>query len=193
MGHPDYVARHLQSVVQEHPLLLDRIPRVKDLQSAWLLLLHCASARANYMLRAVDPDRTGEFARAHDEGTWQCACDILQIEAAQTDTVRSIASLTVVLGGLGLRSAEWVRSSAKRANWADCIPTIDARHLAVAESLVRELEGHPHTPCRRAAQEAARSLEGVLGWSLPSWFAVLNGAGPDTHQTEEFEPGGKRG
>ena len=55
LGHPDYVARHLQSVVQEHRVLLERIPRVKDLQSAWLLLLHCASARANYMLRSVDP------------------------------------------------------------------------------------------------------------------------------------------
>ena len=61
LGHPDYVARHLQSVVQEHRVILDRIPRVKDLQS-WLLLMHCASARANYMLRSVDPDRTGEFA-----------------------------------------------------------------------------------------------------------------------------------
>ena len=86
LGHPDHVARHLQSVVQEHRVLLERIPRV---------------------------DRTGEFARAHDEGIWQCACDILQIEAAQT--------------GLGLRSAERV--------------TNDARHPVVAESLVRELEG----------------------------------------------------
>ena len=56
LGHPDFVARHLQSVVQEHRVILDRIPRVKDLQSAWLLLLHCASARANYILRSVDPD-----------------------------------------------------------------------------------------------------------------------------------------
>ena len=86
-----------------------------------------------------------------------------------------------------------MRSSAYWASWADCIPTIDARHPAVAESFVRELEGHPHTPCLRAAQEAARALEGVLGWSPPSWFAVWNGARPDTHQPEEFEPGGKRG
>ena len=193
LGHPDYVARHLQSVVQEHRVLLERIPRVKDLQSAWLLLLHCASARANYTLRSVDPNRTGEFARAHDEGIWRCACDILQIEVAQTDIVRSIASLPLVLGGLGLRSAERVRSSAYWASWADCIPTIDARHPAVAESFVRELEGHPHTPCLRAAQEAAWALEGVMGWSPPSWFAIWNGARPDTHQPEEFEPGGKRG
>ena len=28
----------------------------------------------------------------------------------------------------------------------------------------------------------------VMGWSPPSWFAVWNGARPDTHQPEEFEP-----
>ena len=83
--------------------------------------------------------------------------------------------------------------SAYWASWADCIPTTDIRHPIVAESLVRELEGHPHTPCLRAAQEAPRSLEGVLGWSPPSWSAVRNGARPDTHQPEEFEPSGKRG
>ena len=61
------------------------------------------------------------------EGIWQCACDILQIEAAQTDTVRSIAlHLPLVLGGLGLRSAERV-SSACLTGWAHCIRTIDAR------------------------------------------------------------------
>ena len=99
------------------------------------------------MLHSVDPN---------------CACDILQIEAAQTDTVRSIASLPLVLGGLGLRSAERVRSSAYWASWADCIPTIDARHPAVVESLDRDLEGHPHSPCLRAAQEAAWVLEGTI-------------------------------
>ena len=30
LGHPDFVAKHLQSVVQEHNVLLQRIPRVID-------------------------------------------------------------------------------------------------------------------------------------------------------------------
>ena len=96
------------------------------------------------MLRSVDPDRTGEFARAHDEGR-QWACDILQMEAVQADILRSIASLPLVLGGVGLRSVERV-PSAYWASWVDCIPTNDVRHLAVAESLARELVDHPHTP-----------------------------------------------
>ena len=55
LGHPHYVARHLQGIVEEHQTPLDHIPHVKDLQSASLLLLHCASARASHQLRTVDP------------------------------------------------------------------------------------------------------------------------------------------
>ena len=47
LGHEDFVEAHLRARLQDHQLLLDRIPEVPDLQSAWVLLLHCASARAN--------------------------------------------------------------------------------------------------------------------------------------------------
>ena len=63
LGHPDYVTRHLQRVEQEQQVLLDRIPSISDVQSAWFLLLHCASARA-YQLRVVRPSGVEEFAAA---------------------------------------------------------------------------------------------------------------------------------
>ena len=93
LGHPDFVARHLRSVTEEHQVLLQRIPRVRDLQSAWLLLLHCASARANHFLRAVDPSSSGDFARAHDDDIWQCTCDILHVDPVQARSVKDVASL----------------------------------------------------------------------------------------------------
>ena len=71
LGPPAFVAQHLRSVSREQQVLLDRIPLVQDLQSAWLLQLHCASARANYLMRAVSPDSTAEFAQSHDEALWQ--------------------------------------------------------------------------------------------------------------------------
>ena len=52
---------------------------MQDLQSAWLLLLHCA-ARAIYLMRAVSPDSTAEFVQSHDEALWQCLCLILRID-----------------------------------------------------------------------------------------------------------------
>ena len=80
LGHPAFVAEHLRSVSREQQVLLDRITLVQDLQSAWLLLLHCASARVNYLMRAVSPDSTAEFAQSHDEAMWQCLCLILRID-----------------------------------------------------------------------------------------------------------------
>ena len=37
-------------------VVLDRIPVLQDLQSAWLLLLHCANIRANHWFRGVPPE-----------------------------------------------------------------------------------------------------------------------------------------
>ena len=67
------------------------------------------------------------------------------------------------------------------------------RHPVVAERLLRQLEGHPTTPCLRAAGSAAQSLEGVLGWSPPSWTALANGERPESRPPEEFELGARRG
>ena len=112
LGHPNFVARHFRSFTEEHQVLLQRIPRVRDLQSAWLLLLHCASVRANHFFRVVDPGSSVDFARAYDNDMWHCTCDILYVDPAQARSVKDVASLPLVLGGLGLRSAERVRVSA---------------------------------------------------------------------------------
>ena len=67
MGHPAFVARQLERTSVKHQVLFDRIPLVEDVQSAWLLLLHCACARANYLLRVVRPSAAAGFAETHDQ------------------------------------------------------------------------------------------------------------------------------
>ena len=47
------------------------------------------------------------------------AHDILHVDHVQVRSVKDIASLPLVLGGLELRSAERVRVSAFWASWAD--------------------------------------------------------------------------
>ena len=54
------------SAVQRHHTLLERILLVPDVQSPWLFLLHCASGRANCMLRAAEPGSARPFHEAHD-------------------------------------------------------------------------------------------------------------------------------
>ena len=68
LGYEGCVARHLEAVADEQRVLLERISRVQDAQSAWLQLWHCASARANYQLRSVLPNATAHFAAVHDAG-----------------------------------------------------------------------------------------------------------------------------
>ena len=61
LGHPDFVATHLEEMRRKHDVLLETIPTVPDVQSAWLLLLNCASARANSLLRVVRPEWADQF------------------------------------------------------------------------------------------------------------------------------------
>ena len=56
VGQPEFVQSFLERKSEEHSTLCERIPAVADPQAAWLLLLMCASTRANYWLRCVRPD-----------------------------------------------------------------------------------------------------------------------------------------
>ena len=51
LGTSEFVQAQLQATVESHEVLLSRILVVPDLQSAFLLLLFCASSRATYYLR----------------------------------------------------------------------------------------------------------------------------------------------
>ena len=78
LGHRSFVQAQLQRKRADHDRLLERIPLVGDLQSAWLLLLYCANARANYLLRVLPPSQTAEFGAAHDEALRSCLARLLQ-------------------------------------------------------------------------------------------------------------------
>ena len=82
---------------------------VSDMQSAWLLLLHCASARANYQLRVVHPSAVEGFARTHDAGLWQCLSNILHIDPAECKTTVRYAGMA--LSRVGVAQCDWVTSS----------------------------------------------------------------------------------
>ena len=92
LGHPDFVRRHLAELVSEQRLLLERIPHVKDVQGAWLLLAHCVA----------------EYAGLHDAGLWECLSRILQVDSPRVARTHDVATLPLALGGLGLRSAEQI-------------------------------------------------------------------------------------
>ena len=70
----------------KHQDLLDRIPTVNDLQSAWLLLIFGAATRANFSSRSVPPQLALEFAMTHDANVWECFCRLLDFNPEQITT-----------------------------------------------------------------------------------------------------------
>ena len=78
-----------------------RISGVLDLQSAWLLLLHCGATRATFWLCMVRPELTGNV--------WQCFAKLLGLPEGQPAVAVSMPSNQ---GGLGLGSAVQSRRAA---------------------------------------------------------------------------------
>ena len=72
-----------------------------------------AGARATCLLRVVRPDLVRSFAERHNRGLWQCLARILGLSCSKWDTTtQDVASLPLLFGGLGLRSAALISPSA---------------------------------------------------------------------------------
>ena len=127
-GHPEFVAAQLEKSFQKQETLIRRIPLVPDLQAAWLILLHCASARANYLLRVVDPEQVQQFAQMHNQRLWQCLCQLLGLapdlcdDAARSFSWRTGFEKCIqdqdgrVLGELG----RWFAHDQRSSSWSGC-------------------------------------------------------------------------
>ena len=72
LGEPVVVQMHLDKKAAQQRTFLERIPMVADLQSSWLILLHCGSASATCVLRVVEPQSVAACVPALDESIWAC-------------------------------------------------------------------------------------------------------------------------
>ena len=165
----------MREVSQSHAALFEKIPAVQDLQCAWLLLLFCASTRANYLLRAVPPALSEGFARVHDTRVWECFSELLGVQAEGAP--RNIAHLPFRHGGLGLASAVLSRSAACWASWADCLPMVKARHPVIARELLHALDDQGGGIHINSASSSRDQLIG-MGFLAPTWVDVANGVRP---------------
>ena len=177
LGRTDFVSVHLMEKLEEHDVLLARIPLIQDLQSAWAVLLHCAGGRANCLLRVVRPELVHEIAEGHNTGLLNCLCSMNIVPGQIQDVVKDIITMPLSIGGMGLRSAHRTSPPVYWASWADSLPMIRERHPEVARTIM-DRAGRPNPrPSLESAVRVARDLEGVHGFKVPSW---------------EFEPGGER-
>ena len=142
LGRGEFVRVFLEKKNKEHETLFQRIPWLNDPQSAWLLLLMCASTRANLWLRSVHLDLTEAFAPQHDANVRTCLDTIFGSPSAP-GVAKVLASLSFSLGGLGLSSAHRNREGSHWASWDDCLCMVHDRHLDTAEIMITQLEVGP--------------------------------------------------
>ena len=166
--------------------LFDLLPTVPDLQSAWLLLLYCASPRVHYALRGVRPELSEEFADQHDKSVSQCLAALLQLPSLPEEAVRR-AKLALRHGGLGLRSARAHAEAAYWASWADCLPAMRSRLPDVAAALQAQLElpGGAVLPSARSLADA-RALLVEAGADLPAWDSLSGLPRQDRSEAADF-------
>ena len=181
VGHLAFVQGWAEERLRTEQLLLDQLPKLPDLQCAWLLLLLCASPRANHAIRTMPPSACAVYARGDDDAIWATLQTMLwgvgDREAVQA---RLLPALPGALGGLGLQSAQLTAPAAYWAAWADALPALHARVPRSAASYVQLLEAElgEATHCLAEAANARRLLLD-RGWSHgPTWRAILEGARP---------------
>ena len=105
---------------------------IPDLQCAWILLLYCAAARPNYMLRVVHPTLHVKFcgltmtppSEEHSASCWQH-------HQPTCSGMSPVSHSPLLTSG----AAYW-------ASWADSLHMIKERHPVVANQILHELAHH---------------------------------------------------
>ena len=86
---------------------------------------------------------------------------------AAPDLARVISTLSLLVGGLGLASAQRSRGGAHWASWADCIRMVKERHPTIAETMITHMADGT-APCFEAVRACEQSLV-TAGLEIPSW------------------------
>ena len=187
VGRRKYIEHFLDVRVTGQAEFLQKIPLVKDLQCAWLLLLYCGVSRANFYVRSVAPEFSLQFAQRHDSQIFACLADLLQVPVdAVPESARAVATLPLTLGGLGMRSSVRLRHAAHWASWADSIKMISERHPEVSTTILRAVDEQHASPSFMGVVSSVQSLE-EAGFVPPSWEQLATGAVevPDVFDPDE--------
>ena len=183
IGGADFVRERTRARIVHEERLWDAIPRVRDLQCAWQLLLQSANPRANHLIRTLPPEASREYAAEHDAGVWRTVLALLGEIPGTADELReaeSMACLPMRMGGLGLRTAGRCAAAAYWASWADALPMISQRNPNVADLVEERMSGEgPPESCLGQLRECAQQLDHEGFWWRPSWSALWRGARPD--------------
>ena len=190
VGHPAFVQGWAEERLRTEQLLLDQLPTLLDLQCAWLLLLLCASPRANHAIRTMPPSASAAYARGHDDAIWATLQTMLggvgDREAVQA---RLLAALPGALGGLGLQSAQLTAPAASPGR-THCPPYTHACPGArlVTSSFSKPSWGKPRTASGKRRMLVVSCWTGV-GATAPRGVRSWKALAPPSQRTPAQETG----
>ena len=184
IGTPEYVRAWGAERLEAEDTLLRQLPKLPDLQCAWLLLSFCAAPRANHALRTVPPDLLAPYTAACDAAVWGTLQACL---GATAEDEACPARARLALAGWDYRRP---RAPAPRPIGRPGCPQCAARTCpAFSDWAVPCLTDARGPACLRTASEARRLLV-VEGWTdVPSWELVEQGARPPDRPDGIAEPG----
>ena len=172
LGHWSYVQAQLRSKAASHRVLLERIPVIQDLQSAWLLLFFCASPRANNFLRVVHPISS---QNEHDQDIWRCFSTLLgQVSGFDQ---WEVASVPQCLGGLcAARRAQHqlLTGPVGQTAWACSV-----NDTGMSLLLLPRLTDPPTHAHHLQGAANSRGILHSVGFETAEWAALADGLAPD--------------
>ena len=185
LGHPSFMRSQLATLSAKHEQLISKILHIQDLQCASILLLYCASSRANYTLRVVHPKLSASFAAQHDAAL-RCSLSKL-VSVPPSSMYWVVASLPFTMGGI-LRSAELTSGAAYWSSWADCLEMIAARNPSIADMIVAQMN---HEDAGFHVFGAAQVREQLVrvGFDAPNWHELRAGLRPPGQQVDDRQVG----
>ena len=83
LGTEEFIAAHGEARMKEESLFLKALPRLSDLQCAWVLLWLCAVPRANHWIRTTPPQADGPgsstYPALHDRALWRTLLELFGV------------------------------------------------------------------------------------------------------------------
>ena len=188
VGHLAFQKAALAAKRCEHDSLLDKLPSLPDIQSAWLILLMCAALRSNYLLSIFPPTVTEQLAAGHDHAIARCLSELLGSDGPLPldGLAPQRARLPLRLGGLCLRPALATRGAAYWASWADALPTLRHRVPRLASAARPDATACAAGPAASAVSElmhAAARLRDA-GYAAPGLDELTAGGEPPPEHSQ---------
>ena len=157
---------------------------LKEERNSWV-----DSSVPDFVATTTGPQSVPTICRRPRRGMWKAAESVMGRwpgTAEQQAVARQIATLTMRLGRLGLRSARRMAPAAFWAYWADAMPMLSERLPTLTDQVIEHLEnGGVGCRCLQELTESTLRLDRSGFINRPEWSPLREGVRPPALSSAE--------